>query len=242
MRRDLKAQVKAGRLRVLTSWWAIQEISAIAPKDWPLCRRISRYLVELAWPAVLRPTSDLEDSEIQHSRRLRGAERFMTKPQVTNLARSLGQRELMTEVGSESHAEARKSVSANRAVRDAAWESLRRVGAEDPVEAARLWSHNSAAWVDSWSRDLLRHRLSELGRPEALAEKYPLERVPTIVNFIAVMLARIAWYNAHERAIKRGDDADIHHYVAACYADVLVSRDGPFTEIIGLIPRRGSGP
>jgi hypothetical protein len=62
-------------------------------------------------------------------------------------------------------------------------------------------------------------------------------RVPTVVNFTTVMLARIVWYGAEEREIKRGDDADARHYATACYADIpRHRRRGP---IVGLLPAPG---
>src|SRR5439155_23579842 len=122
LRRDLKVAVRARRMRLLTSWWAVEELGPIAKSNWSLYRRITRYVVELAWPAVLLPTGALANAEIRARRRLRGDERFADRNLLARLASRMRTRSFVEPAGVEAHERARASVAANRSVRDAAWD------------------------------------------------------------------------------------------------------------------------
>ena len=52
----------------------------------------------------------------------------------------------------------------------------------------------------------------------------------------AYHMARIVMNVGLLRTIGDGDAHDAHHYASACYADILVTEDGPCRETLQLIP------
>lgn len=243
LRRDLRAAARSGRFRFLTSGWAIEELGGIADHDWAKYRRVLRFLFDLVGDGLLLESRKLIDAELNRGRRLRGRERFIAPSDVKLFREATARPDLVREASAERRARAKASALDGRARRERSLRALAGASDGETAQSATIrWYASAAAWTEQWARDVLKDRLQRLGRDPAVALTYPLGRVPTAQNFVAETLARIVWNVGHGRQVDEGDDADTHHYAAACYADVFVSGDAGLAQIIGLIPDAGVRP
>jgi predicted nucleic acid-binding protein len=235
LRRRLKRAIRARRLRVLTSVWTVEELTGMARSEPEKYKRAIRFVFDAAGPSVIMPTSDLTAAELRRGRALQGTERFVPWAALAAYKRGSLQLDVAARIGAEVGERKDASVRAGKAMREAVWQKLGAV-APDARAGAREWAAAREVWTQTWSRDLLRLELERLGMDPGLAADYPLERVPSIVRFVAFNLARLARYAGDGRTIERGDDADTHHYTAASYADLFVTSDVRLTETCALIP------
>jgi hypothetical protein len=235
LRRRFRAAGRA-QIRFETSAWTIEELGGIAEHDWLKYRRVMRYVFRLVGPRVLHETRELLDLELQRGRRLRGKERYLGRNDLHDLRRATGDRNLVRQASAARQAKAEASVPQQRELRQRSLDRLGRVST-DPRAAAREWATNAPQWIDEWSRDLLASLAPPLGYNASSVQAMSLARVPTVVNFVGMSLARIAWYVGEGRRVERGDDADLHHYAAACYADAFVTGDSRLRQIVERVPR-----
>lgn len=243
LRRELVNSALAARYRYVTSGWAIEEIGGIAKSNWSKYRQVVTFILGLVGGGLILQTGDLVDRELRAGRRLRGDERFFSKQEIADWHEVTQQPKAVRDSYEELHDRKRASVIDGRGRRESVRAKLEDVIRADPNATARdasaatlEWHANGRQWIEAWSRDALKDRLRRLGRDPAEAATYPLERVPTITNVVAQMLARVAWYVGHSRRIDQGDDPDTHHYAAACYADLFVCSDDGLAHVIALIP------
>ena len=247
LRRDLRTAARERRVRFITSGWTIDELGGIAKHNWRKYRHVVDFTLTLIDDALIVDTRELVERELRLRRPLRGRERFFSSTDLGKWHHATTRRELVREASAEFRGRADASAKDNQARRESAraalWDAI--LGdpgatAKDPMAAALEWFANPGERIDDWTRNELANRMRVAGLDPAAALTYPLKWVPSLWNFVAEMLARIVWNLAKEGDIRPSDDADTHHYAAARYADVLVSGDRDFTEIVRLIP--GSVP
>lgn len=249
LRQDLVASARAGQYRYVTSGWAIEELGGIAQHDWPKYLEVVTFALELIGGKLILQTGDLVERELRAGRPLRGDERFFSMQEMADWRRVTQQPDAVRDASAEFRARAQASMIDGRARREDAHAKLAELirndpnaTARDPSAATLEWHAKLPTWIEGWSRDALANRLRKIGRDPAEAQTYALDRVPTVRNMVAQMLARIAWNVGHGRRIDEGDDADTHHYAAACYAGIFVCSDSRLAEIVALIPDPGARP
>jgi len=235
LRKRMKRAVQQRRIRLLTSVWTIEELTGMARAEPEKYKRAIRFVFDVAGPAVVMTSKDLTDAELRRGRALRTTERFVPPGTLSTIRQAALRLDFAVRVGADVAEQKDVSVRAGKKMREAVWEKLGEV-APDPRAAAREWGAVREVWTQTWSRDLLRVEFASRGMDPALATDYELERVPSVVAFVAFNLARLARYAGEGRKIERGDDADAQHYTAASYADVFVTSDGRLTETCSLIP------
>ncbi len=242
LRRDLRASARSRRSVYVTSGWAIEELATLAEHDPQLYRRIVRFLLELCGDQLVDDPPSLAERELRIGRPLRGSERMIPRDTYPAYRRAALDPAIARKISEETRREKREGKVELTAMRETIWKQLAELSRDDPrakgdPKAATLaWFAEVDRWLDEWSRNSLAAILKGLGRDPEAAQTYPLERVPTVVNIVAGMLARVAWNAGHGRRIDESDDVDTWHYVAACYADVFVSSDRRLAEIIDLLP------
>lgn len=237
MRDRLVASARSGRHRFVTSRWTIEELGGIAEHDWDKYERTLAFVFGLVRDGVLVESDELVERELVYGRPLRGAERFVTAETIAELRRVTSSPDDVKAAYAVSHKKAVRSEGHWRALRERAWRDLAPIADDnDPQRAVRDWWQDAAARIDDWSHDELVNRMRAAGFQETGAKMYPLYLVPTVRNLVAEILARIAWNAGLRRRIQVSDDADTHHYAAACYAQVFVSADNDLRQIIDLIP------
>ena len=109
-----------------------------------------------------------------------------------------------------------------------------------PCEGMETWCRDLPRFIEERTADLISAQLRRNRLKATLP--HPLDSAPTALNFVAYSLARVCWYLRDGRRIERGDDADVHHYTCACYADEFVSGDERITKIVALIPQPRAKP
>ena len=235
LRAGLALGVREGRLRVLTSLHALQELCSIAKDDWAQFRLVAEYVFDIAGPAVLQETGALADSEVRLGRPLRADERFVAAKTIQELRRACEGKTVVLRLSVQAGEHARASAERNRQLRADAWKALGEAGAEDPRVAVDDWAAQLHKRIPEWTRDELRERFAQLGLTGA--DEYPLENVPTLLNFWSFYMARISLQAGQQkRRIEVSDDADVHHFALACHADVFVSCDGTVKAACAALP------
>lgn len=243
LRRDLRASSRSGRFRYLTSGWTVEELAGLAAHADRKYRRIVRFAFELVGDNLIEDPPSLVEAELRLGRRLRSAERMVPRAQLMDYRGAALDLDIARQVSEQTRHENRAAKAELAAMRERVWERLAPMSKGDPKAkgdpraATLVWFGEAERWIEEWSRHHLAGVLAGTGRDRASAARYPLERVPTVVNIVAAMIARIAWNTGHGRRIEEGDNIDTRHYVAACYADIFVSDDRRLAEVIDLVPR-----
>jgi predicted nucleic acid-binding protein len=234
LRRDIRAATRSGKFSLVTSVWVLDELGGLAADRWELYRKVMRFLLENVG-VVFDETVNLVMKEVRLNRRLKGLERAVDPATLASVTASLGlEREAVIRAYEAHRKRSRERLHEQQIQRQ---ETLARLlsSGYDTREAMRDWSGRSPQLLDSWAREVLDGVMAAHGQPPLPADE-SLQRVPSAVNYVAISLARIAWYLGEGRRIEAGDDADAHHYTGACYADAFVSSDDRLRQICDLVP------
>lgn len=243
IRERLRGVGAASKVIPLTSGATIEEIGGIAADNWSKYERMVAFAFEVVEDRFIADSATLIERELIVGRRLRGRERFFDSDDVRQLRNVTADPERVREASAEWRARAAGSAETWRATREHAWAAVTPLTPDgDPRKAVRDWWAAAPRWIEQWARDNLPNRMRLAGFDPTAAKMYPLHLVPTLTNVVGEVMARVAWNAGHGRTIRDSDDADTHHYAAACYAAIFVSGDDALRQIIGLIPQPCTTP
>lgn len=238
----MRDSARSGKVSYVTSGWTIEELAGLAEHDERKHRTVVTFALDLVGDKVIEDPPTLGETELRLGRPLKGWERMIVRENLGRYRRIALDLETAKFVAEETARQKREDRAKLIATRDEIWARLADLAKDDPRAkgdpraATLLWFKELERWMPSWSRKSLAHVLKSVGRDPAEADTYPLDRVPSVVNTTAAMLARLAWNAGYSRRIDEGDTLDTRHYVAACYTDVFVTSDQRLIEIIGLLP------
>jgi hypothetical protein len=240
LRRDVRAAIRGGQFSLVTSGWVLEELGSLAVERWDAYKKLMRFVVDNV-KVVFDDTADLVLHEVRLGRRLKGPERRAGGGSLTNAQDAIGRPQSSAIASYELHRKRSRGRLQDQQIQRQ--ETLARLLASgyDTRDAIGEWTKRSPELIDMWAREVLDGIMTADGRPP-LPPDLPIRTAPSAVNYVAISLARIAWYFGEGRRIEEGDDADAHEYTGACYADVFVSPNDRLRQICALLPQAQAHP
>ena len=240
LRRDMRAAIRGGRFSLVTSGWVLEELGGLAVERWDVYKKLVRFILDNV-TVVFDDTADLIVHEGRLGRRLKGAERAAATAALGNARDAIGRPQAaVIEAHAVHRKRSRERIHDDQIQRQ---ETLARLLASgyDTRDAIGEWTRRSPELIEMWAREVLGGVMTADGRPP-LPTDLPIRNAPSALNYVAISLARVAWYFGEGRRIEEGDDADAHQYTGACYADVFVSPDDRLRQICALVPQAQTHP
>jgi hypothetical protein len=243
LRKLIRAAARNNRIRLVTSVWTIEELGGLAERRWDVYHEVTRFVLASTY-GLFEDTGTLLDRELQLGRALTPQERFIPGAAERALAHAVRrERSLVLDSYVEHRRRAENAMTKQTSDRVDALASVavqEVIDGIQPGEGMEAWCRDLPRFIEEWTADLISAQLRR-NRLEATLP-HPLDSAPTALNFVAYSLARVCWYLRDGRRVERGDDADVHHYTCACYADEFVSGDERITKIVALIPQPRAKP
>lgn len=234
---DMLIDEARGGSRIAFSVAILDELAAVAKHDRGLFDRITGFLW-LGEDRLLRSTYDLAHLEVAARRRLVDREPFESRDVRRDVRRWYGQGAFLAERA----ADVRRQTEEFKREEEARRADVRRQVAASPqirrpiaVESRDWWAtaeQRIGEWVrESWKTDARDYGLSE--DPASWPQPWT---IPTVWGMFAFKMARMHLNIGENRRVDGSDFHDAHHYVAASYAEVLVTDDARFRQTCELIP------
>lgn len=228
---------RGGRSPIVFSVAILDELAAVAKHDRGLFDRITGFLW-LGETHLLRSTYDLAHLEVAARRRLVDRERFESRDIRRDVRRWYGQSAFLAERA----ADVRRQTEEFKREEEARRADVRRQVAASPqirrsiAVESRDWWTTAEQRIDEWVRESWAADAKDYGLPPD-AESWPQpSSIPTVWGMFAFKMARMHLNIGENRRVDGSDFHDAHHYVAASYAEVLVTDDARFRQTCELIP------
>jgi len=228
----------AGTTTILISAALLDELSGISATDPSLHGEISEFLWSVGGANLLRSTMDLARLEVGLGRVLTGREPFDSREVRRELRRAYGHRSYLAE----RTAEVGRQTELFKREEEERRESIRQTVAASP-QIKRSLAHESRDWwsgakerINDWIRESWAAEPQSYGLAPDPGSWPDPAAVPTVWGMFAYKMARMHLNIGERRRVDGSDFYDAHHYVAASYADILVTDDSAFGLTCDLIP------
>lgn len=224
-----------GTVVLYGSHFHLEEASRISHDD-ARRRFMDFFWCKVKWN-VLLPTQELAVAEAQLRRALEGTEPFEEFWRRQDLRRVSRSKSDLDGLAAGVKAFVDNSVADSAARRASATQKLEAAYAKlTPAEVSKRWWKDADATIEDWVKDYIASSKEHLGLGDDAAEWPKPRDMQTAWAMHAYMMARIVMNIGFNRKIGDGDGHDAHHYASACYADVFVTEDGAFRNILDIIP------
>jgi hypothetical protein len=217
-----------GAFRVLGSVAVIEELTGIAYREQHRYRQTMRFLLDLYGRRILLPVLQMARAEAAQRRPLQFNERFLARGTVGNLQSVVLNPRVVSEISDHLYASSRAFKVDFEARRDRVRKELGLRENEEP--SFKQWWKRADSLIDDWTTDVLSGAALEVTGPLAPSE------VPSVRRFVAYYMGRMILNLGSNRRIDGSDAYDARHYVAASYADVMVTDDARFRQTYQQIP------
>lgn len=228
IRARLRRRVDMGAFRVLGSVAVIEELTGIAYREQHRYRQTIRLLLDLYGRRILLPVLQMAKAEAAQRQPLQFNERFLARATVADLQSVVLNPRVVSEISDHLYASSRTFKADFDARRDRVRKELGLRENEEP--SFRQWWKRAGSLIDDWTKDVLAGAALELPGPFAPHE------VPSVRRFVAYYMGRMILNLGSNRRIDGSDEYDARHYVAASYADVMVTDDARFRDTYQQIP------
>jgi len=228
VRARLRRRVRQGAFRIVGSVAVIEELTGIAYQDQLRYRQTMKFLLDLYGRRILLPLLQMARAEAAERRLLQFNERFLPRGMVVDLQSVALNPEVVSEISDHLYASSRAFKADFETRRDKVRKELGLRESEEPT--FRQWWKRADALIDDWTSDVLAGAALEAAGPFAPHE------VPSVRRFVAYYMGRMILNLGANRRIDGSDEYDARHYVAASYADAMVTDDARFRETYQQIP------
>jgi len=239
--RDAMAEATRDDLiALLGSVYHVEEASRIQnARDPDARRRRLAYLWSATGWLLLMPTDELVPAEGRSGGRLADNEPFVTAWMRGVIKQQTRSAPTLDAIAADVHTR----VASFEASQRARHQTLRTRFATEyanltPANVTRRWWQNAEAQIDDWTHDYMTQCAGHLGLATDHATWPAPRQLQSAWAFHAFHMAKVVDNIAGGRKVDDGDGYDAHHYVAACYADALVTNDRGFRATLALIPNQ----
>jgi len=229
LRRQLREDLRGGRLEFLTSIHVLAELSRIYRKDPALFKSVLDEILYLSESRIVREVGELTKVEARRKGGLRRENLFLDADRTRGLLDRLQDERFLQANDEAMHQETEKFLSEEKKARKHIGELLKDTR-EDLTEE---WFRNKSAVIESWCRDFMREKRREWRLPRDERNWSHPTRMLSLWNLVSYHIARIYWIYGLGRKLDPSDKYDAAHFACSAYADVLVTSDK------GLIAKAG---